>query len=154
MITDSVIKEIYKKYSKAAKNPDDLRLDYFIDLLAPNHNIRVDGAEIILEDQEEFNPFRRFLIRGLHAVLEFDRQVAFVFRNHILFLGKDSDGCASTCLRSAIAAIFFSVCSPTEKVLIIVRNYVSDFFLRQCCLKGTFQCFRLEEISKRQFKFP
>lgn len=91
MITDSVIKEIYKKYSKAAKNPDDLRLDYFIDLLAPNHNIRVDGAEIILEDQEEFNPFRRFLIRGLHAVLEFDRQVAFVFRNHILFLGKDSD---------------------------------------------------------------
>lgn len=90
MITDRVIKEIYKKYGKAAKNVDDLRLDYFIGLLAPNHNIVVDGNEIILADQEEFNPFRRFLIRGLHAVIEFDRQVAFVFKNHILFLGKDS----------------------------------------------------------------
>lgn len=91
MITDRVIKEIYKKYSKAAKSPEDLNLSYFIEVLKPNHNIKVDKNEVIFEDQEEFSPFRRFLIRSLNGVLEFDRQVAFVFPNHILFLGKESD---------------------------------------------------------------
>ena len=91
MITDRVIKEIYKKYNKAAKNPEDLHIDHFIEMLAPYHHIRVNGNEVIFEDQEEFSPFRRFLLRGLNGILEFDRQVAFVFRNHILFLGKDSD---------------------------------------------------------------
>lgn len=91
MITDRVIKEIYKKYNKAVKSPEDLNLKYFVALLKPNHNIRVDKNEVIFEDQEEFSPFRRFLIRSLNGVLEFDRQVAFVFSNHILFLGKESD---------------------------------------------------------------
>ncbi|MCM1490971.1 MAG: hypothetical protein NC095_09125 [Muribaculum sp.] len=91
MITDRVIKEIYKKYSKAVKSPEDLNLNYFIDILKPNHRIKVDNNEVIFEDQEEFSPFRRFLLRSLNGVLEFDRQVAFVFKNHILFLGKDSD---------------------------------------------------------------
>ncbi len=91
MITDRVIKEIYKKYNKAAKNPEDLHLDHFIEMLAPYHHIRVNDKEVIFEDQEEFSPFRRFLLRGLNGILEFDRQVAFVFRNHILFLQKDSD---------------------------------------------------------------
>lgn len=91
MITDRVIKEIYKKYNKAAKSPEDLNLNYFINLLKPNHRIKVDRNEVIFEDQEEFSPFRRFLLRSLNGILEFDRQVAFVFQNHILFLGKESD---------------------------------------------------------------
>lgn len=91
MITDRVIKEIYKKYGKAADNPESLRLDHYIDILSPNHNIKVNDREVVFEDQEEFSPFRRFLLRSLNAILEFDKQVAFVFRNHILFLGKDSN---------------------------------------------------------------
>lgn len=91
MITDRVIKEIYRKYNKAAKHPEDLRLDHYIDMLAPNHRIKLTDNEVIFEDQEEFSPFRRFLLRSLNAVLEFDKQVAFVFRNHILFLCKESD---------------------------------------------------------------
>ena len=47
--------------------------------------------EIVLKDVEEFSPFRRFLIRSLNAVLEFDKLIAFVFRNHILFLGKEDN---------------------------------------------------------------
>lgn len=50
-----------------------------------------DQTEIILEDLEEFNPFRRFLIRSLNAILEFDKMIAFVFRTHILFLGKEDN---------------------------------------------------------------
>lgn len=91
MITDSVIKEIYKKFGKPSKNVDDLNLDYFIPLLREFHDIRKMDDEIIIEDLDEYNPFRRFLIRSVNAVLEFDKMIAFVFRNHILFLGKEDD---------------------------------------------------------------
>ncbi|MDE5888027.1 MAG: hypothetical protein K2J48_02595 [Muribaculaceae bacterium] len=89
MITDSVIKEIYKKFGKPHKRREDLRLDYFLPMLQTHHSIESDDFEIILNDLEEFNPFRRFLIRSMNAVLEFDKMVAFVFRDHILFLGKE-----------------------------------------------------------------
>lgn len=91
MITDEVIKEIYKKFKKPNKNADELNLDYFIDLLKSNHNLRFSDGEIIVDDLEEFSPFRRFLVRSLHAVLEFDKMVAFVFRSHILFFGKENN---------------------------------------------------------------
>ena len=91
MITDSVIKEIYKKFRKPHKNVEDLRLDYFIPLLSENHALESDGFEIIIKDLEEYNPFRRFLIRSINAILEFDKMIAFVFRNHILFFGKEDN---------------------------------------------------------------
>lgn len=93
MITDEVIKEIYKTNKRPPKDLNELNLPEAIYLLKNNHNITVDSedlqsAEVVLNDLEEFNPFRRFLVRSLHAVLEFDKMMAFVFRNHILFLGK------------------------------------------------------------------
>lgn len=91
MINENVINEIYKKFRKPHKNPEDLRLDYFIPILSEHHNIENDGFEIVITDLEEYNPFRRFLIRSLNAVLEFDKMIAFVFRNHILFLGKEDN---------------------------------------------------------------
>lgn len=91
MITDNVIQEIYKKFKKPHKNEEELHLDYFLNMLNENHAIRRDGIEIIIEDLDEFNPFRRFLVRGINAILEFDKMVAIVFRNHILFLGKEDN---------------------------------------------------------------
>ncbi|MDE6299597.1 MAG: hypothetical protein K2M10_08135 [Muribaculaceae bacterium] len=91
MITDSVIKEIYKKFGKPHKRREDLNLDYFLPMLQAHHSIESDDMEIVLKDLEEFNPFRRFLIRSMNAVLEFDKMVAFVFRDHILFLGKEDN---------------------------------------------------------------
>lgn len=88
MITKEVIRDIYKEYRKPHTNREELRLDYFLKLLSPHHKLNLAEDEIIFEDMEEFNPFRRILVRNLHAVLEFDKNVAFVFPNHILFLGK------------------------------------------------------------------
>lgn len=90
MITDEVVKEIYAKYKKSPKDPSELQLDYFIDLLAPHHKLQATNMEIIVTNLEEFNPFRRFLKRSLNAVLEFDKVVAFVFSNHIVFFSKTS----------------------------------------------------------------
>lgn len=91
MINDSVIQEIYKKFSKPHKNDEDLRLDYFIPMLTKNHGIENDGFEIVIKDLDEYDPFKRFLIRSINAVLEFDKMVAFVFRSHILFFSKEDN---------------------------------------------------------------
>ncbi len=89
MITEQVIKEIYKKYNHPHKDVAELNLDHYLEVLKNHHNISVDDGELILNDLEEFNPFRRLLIRSLHGVLEFDNFIAFVTGNHILFLGKE-----------------------------------------------------------------
>lgn len=89
MITDKVIKEIYKKYTRPPKDREELQLDYFVPMLLENHNLEVNDDEIVLSDLEEFNPFRRFLIRRVCAILEFTKFVAVVLPTHILFLGKD-----------------------------------------------------------------
>lgn len=96
MITDQVIREIYKTNKKPPKDLNELNLPDALYLLKKNHNITLDSedltsAEVILNDLEEFNPFRRFLVRSLHGILEFDKMMAFVFRNHILFLGKEDN---------------------------------------------------------------
>lgn len=90
MITKEVIKDIYKEYGKPNGNLEELRIPYFLKLLEPHHHLKFDGDELIFEDMDEFNPFRRILVRNLHAILEFNKMVAFVFPNHILFLGKRS----------------------------------------------------------------
>lgn len=92
MITEATIKEIYKKFGKSPKNIEELNLPYYLDILKDNHKIRETMDEIILDDLEEFNPFKRFLKRGINAVLEFDKMVAVVFRNHIIFLSKEDRG--------------------------------------------------------------
>lgn len=90
MVTQDVIKEIYKKYSRPPKNTRDLRLPYFLDLLKENHNLELAEDEIINNNLDDLNPFRRFLIRRLTAVLNFEKVVAFAFDNHIIFFDKES----------------------------------------------------------------
>lgn len=100
MITQEVINEIYKNYNKPCKNEEELNLPYFVELLKPHHKLTLDDIEVVVESEEEFSPFRRFLKRGLYAVLEFDRNVAFVFQSHILFFSK-SDSNMSVHFRPA-----------------------------------------------------
>lgn len=96
MITDAVIQEIYKKHKRPPKDLNDLNLPDALYILRPYHNMTIDSedlskAEVTLQDMEEYSPFRRFLVRSLHAILHFDRYVAFVFRSHILFLSKNNN---------------------------------------------------------------
>lgn len=88
MITQEVIAEIYKSYNKPCKNPAELNLPYYVDLLKPYHDLQLEEDEVIVGGLDEFSPFKRFLKRGLYAVLEFDKNVAFVFQSHILFFSK------------------------------------------------------------------
>lgn len=88
-ITKDVINEIYKKCKKDPKNVEELNIPYFVDLLKDHHKIRQIDDELIIDSFDEFNPFRRFLLRSVKAILEFDREVAIVCRTHIIFLDKE-----------------------------------------------------------------
>lgn len=97
MITNAVIEEIYKTHRKPPKNLQDLNLSDALYILKDHHSMTLDSedltkAEVIINDVEEYNPFRRFLVRGIYAILPFDKQIAFVFRSHILFLNKNDEG--------------------------------------------------------------
>ncbi len=92
MVTQDVIKEIYKKYKKLPKDLEELRLTYFIDLLKPHHQLEINDDEVINNGLDTYNPLRRFLMRRLTAILEFDKVVAFVFSKHIIFYDKASSG--------------------------------------------------------------
>ncbi|MCM1369742.1 MAG: hypothetical protein NC204_05150 [Candidatus Amulumruptor caecigallinarius] len=91
MITEEVIQEIYSKYKKPPHDLQELNVPYFIEMLRPFHQIEESDDEIIIGNEEEFNPFKRFLKRGIYGILEFDKYVAIVFKSHILFLSKKSD---------------------------------------------------------------
>lgn len=91
MITDQVIQEIYKKFRKPPKSVDDLNLPHYMSMLNEHHKLTMDDEEVIIRDLEEGNLFSRFLIRSLYTVLEFDKMIAFVFRSHILFFGKEDN---------------------------------------------------------------
>lgn len=90
MITDQVIKEIYQKFG-SSKRTSDLNLDYFIEILSSAHNISIIEDELVINNLEELNPFRRFLIKAIQAILEFDKVVAIVFYDHIIFLDKQKN---------------------------------------------------------------
>lgn len=90
MVTKDVIKEIYSKYSSPPKDASSLDIPHYIELLAPHHNLSLQGDMIVNQDMDEFNPFRQFLVRRLTAVIDFDKVVAFAFSKHIIFFDKDS----------------------------------------------------------------
>lgn len=89
-ITKEVINEIYKKCKKDPETVEELNIPYFIELLADYHKIKHLDDEIIIESFDEMNPFRRFLVRSIKAILEFDKEVAIVCRTHIIFLKKEN----------------------------------------------------------------
>lgn len=91
MVTKKVIKEIYKKYHKPPHNHDDLNIPHYLELLKDFHHLVCEDGEILDTDLDDFNPFKRMRIQSLHAILEFDKVVAFVFVNHILFFDKYSE---------------------------------------------------------------
>lgn len=91
MITDKVIKEIYKTYNRDRNIREELDVKQYIDMLKSHHSIQIRGDELVIDDLDESNPFRRVLLRRLRTILEFDKKVAFVLSNHIIFFEKKTN---------------------------------------------------------------
>lgn len=92
MVTKKVIKEIYQKFNTPPDNINVLNLGYHMELLKEHHPMKIVGEEIIVENVEEYSPFKRMLIERLTGVFEFNKYVAFVMAEHILFFEKRGEG--------------------------------------------------------------
>lgn len=88
MVTKRVIKELYQRFNAPPKDVSVLNLSHHMDILREYHPMKIDGDEIIVENVEEYSPFRRMLIKRITGIIEFNKYVAFVMTEHIFFFEK------------------------------------------------------------------
>lgn len=92
MITKKVIDTIYKKYNKRPQSTDDLNIALLFEAVTPEHNIEIDGNDLIINSIDPFSPFHMLPLHGVHAIVEFDAHIAIIMHSSIIFLNKEDAG--------------------------------------------------------------
>ena len=88
MITQEVIKEIYKKYSKRPASTDELNIPPLFEAAHPSHGIQIDEDKLVINSLPPTSIFRTIPLRNINAILEFESHVAIVLHSSIVFLSK------------------------------------------------------------------
>lgn len=92
MITQEVIKEIYKKYKKRPASPDELNMPPLFEAAHPSHDIRIDDEKLVINGMAPSSIFRAIPLKNIHAILEFESHIAVVLHSSIIFLSKADNG--------------------------------------------------------------
>ena len=93
MITKKVIEELYKRYSKPHKGIEYLDMGALMEHASASHNLELtDSGELIINSLDQASPFSRLELSRIHAIVPFERSVAIVLPNSILFLNKKDSG--------------------------------------------------------------
>ena len=92
MITKKVINELYKKYRKLPKSPDELDISTLFECAADNHGIKIDGDVVVIDSIEPSSLFHRINLDRIHGIVKFEKTVAVVLHSSILFLNTDDNG--------------------------------------------------------------
>lgn len=92
MITNSVIKEIYKRYRKRPKSIDDLEVELLFERLHPSHEIELVGDSLRIGSVPKESPFCDIALSTICRIVDFEKHVAIVMHSSILFLNKENDG--------------------------------------------------------------
>lgn len=92
MITKDVIDNIYKRYKSRPESPDLLNMPLLFEHAIDNHAIYVDDGNLVIESVEPESPFHTIDLAHIHGITEFERHVAIVLANAIIFLNKHDSG--------------------------------------------------------------
>lgn len=93
MINKKVIDNIYKQFSRRPASPEEeLDLPLLFRETIEHHTIFLDDNRLIIEDLDETSPFHVIPLAHIHAILDFDRRVAIVLENAIIFFDKLDEG--------------------------------------------------------------
>ena len=92
MITRQVTKEIYKKFRKPPKGPEDLDIPALFDKSLLEHDISIDDDSIVIGSLPHTSPFHSIPLKRIHAILTFDSAVAIVLHPSIIFLSRKGKG--------------------------------------------------------------
>lgn len=89
MITQTLIKNLYKTHCKSPNSADDLNIELLFGLPIEYHDIEIDdAANLILNRLPSTSPLRKIALRHIHAIVEIERWIAIVLRYSILFLNR------------------------------------------------------------------
>lgn len=88
MINNKVIETLYKRYNKRPASTDDLNIALLFEAAHPMHDVFIDGDEIVINSVDPDSPFHRIPLKGVHAIIDFEEQVALVLHSSIIFLSK------------------------------------------------------------------
>lgn len=90
MITQQVIDTLYKKYRKRPASTDTLDLALLLDDLADTHAITIDDRDMVeIGSIDPLSPFHSVPLGHIHAIVPFEKWVALVLGNSIIFLHRD-----------------------------------------------------------------
>lgn len=88
MITNDVIKEIYKKYSKRPASPDELNMPPLFESAHRSHGIEISDGKIVINSISPSSIFHSIPLKNINAILEFESNIAIVLHSSIIFLSK------------------------------------------------------------------
>ena len=88
MITKQVINALYKKYRRKPLTTDELDLALLFDYAIENHGIVIDDHKLIINSISPASPFHSIDLDRIHAIVEFNNQIAIVLHSSIIFLNQ------------------------------------------------------------------
>lgn len=93
MVTRKVIDELYKRYAKAPKGIEELDMGALMMHAAPEHDLEItENGQLVINSLDKTSPFHSLELSRVHAIIPFERSVAIVLPNSILFLNKKDKG--------------------------------------------------------------
>lgn len=91
MITQKAIDNIYRKYNHLPDSPDDLDIMLLFEHLLDSHNIEIDdNGNLIINSLPSDSPFHSIRLDKVHAIIEFEDEIAVVMHSSIIFLNKSN----------------------------------------------------------------
>lgn len=89
MLTKAVIESLYKKFDKRCPSPDELEIAILFEHLSGAHEVMIDEhASLIINSLPLSSPFHSLPLRNIHAIVNFEDEVAIVLHSSIIILDK------------------------------------------------------------------
>ncbi len=89
MLTKEVISELYRKYKKLPSSPDELDIASLFEHLHKSHDVSIDDeGNLVIHGVDENSPFHAIPLRNIHAIVNFEEEVAIVLHSTIIILDK------------------------------------------------------------------
>lgn len=91
MLTKSVIDSLYRKYDRRPASPDELDIVLLFEELFDMHEVSIDeNGNLIISSIDSESPFHSIPLRNIHAIVNFEEEVAIVLHSSIIILEKHS----------------------------------------------------------------
>ncbi len=87
MITNKVVKELYKTYRNRVKSVDELNLQLLSGEVADVHQLEIKDGRLFIGSLGA-SPFSALSLSRIHAIENFENDIAIVLHSSILFLDK------------------------------------------------------------------